>query len=151
MQKSKKNDVQKSIKCVKCDFENPANMKFCGNCGAKLSVTPTTPEFEGLTLLHITGSAYLLISLIFNTLVKDTVLVVPYLASGLLGLYAGYEFYKGKTGMWSKIISILAIVMGVVSTSYLFWMGLELRGVIGPAWVIFLISAWLLWKDRGRL
>jgi len=151
MQKSKKNDVQKSIKCVKCDFENPANMKFCGNCGTRLTVTAATPELEGLALLHIAGSAYLLISLFFNTLVRDTVLMIPYLASGLLGLYAGYEFHKRKTGKWLKIISTLAIIMGVVSTSYLFWMGLELRGVIGPAWVIFLTNAWTLWKNRGRL
>jgi hypothetical protein len=26
-----------------------------------------------------------------------------------------------------------------------------LRGVIGPAWIIFIINAWTLWKARKRL
>ncbi len=27
--------------CPKCGFENPANFNFCGNCGARLSATPS--------------------------------------------------------------------------------------------------------------
>ncbi|MCP8316491.1 MAG: zinc ribbon domain-containing protein [archaeon] len=144
--------MSEKVKCKKCGFENPSNLKFCGNCGARLSVTAITPKFEGLALLHITGSAYLIISLIFNALVQASVIfMIPYIASGLLGLYAGYEFYTSKAGKWLKIISALAIIIGLVSTSLLFLIGLEVRGVIGPAWVIFLINAWMLWKERVRL
>ena len=27
------------MKCLKCQFENPEGMKFCGECGAKLEKT----------------------------------------------------------------------------------------------------------------
>ena len=107
--------------------------------------------------MHVTGSAYLLISLIFNPLVQFLVLTeiiysIPYIASALLGLYAGYEFYMGKISKYLKMISVLAIVLGLASTIFLFWIGLEiLSGIIGPAWVIFLINAWMLLKERARL
>lgn len=140
------------VKCEKCGFDNPSNVKFCGNCGARLSVTAITPKFEGLALLHITGSAYLIISLIFNALVQASLIfLIPYIISALLGLYAGYEFYIGKVSKYLKFVSALAIILGLVSTFLLFWIGLGVRGVIGPAWVIFLINAWMLWKERARL
>ncbi|MEM2872941.1 MAG: zinc ribbon domain-containing protein [Nitrososphaerales archaeon] len=161
MNAHKEDDMNESIKCKKCGFENPANVKFCGNCGAKLSAIVEANKFEGLALLHITGSAYLLISLISsyslisifsNALVGErNTLMILYLASGLLGLYAGYEFYIGKISKYLKFISALVIIIGLVSTSLLFWAGLVVMGVIGPAWIIFLINAWMLWKERKRL
>jgi hypothetical protein len=150
--KEDSDDMPKSIKCKKCGYENPTNLKFCGNCGAKLGAVAITPKFEGLALLHITASVYLLISLTFNALVQASLIfTIPYVASALLGLYAGYEFYIGKVQKWLKIVSALAIIIGLVSTSTLFWIGLDIRGVIGPAWVIFLINAWMLWKERAKL
>lgn len=144
--------MSERVKCRKCGFENPANLKFCGNCGARLSITIEAPKFEGLALLHITASVYLLISLAFNALVQASLIfIIPYIASALLGLYAGYELYIGKVEKWLKIISALAIIIGLASTFLLFWIGLEIKGVIGPAWVIFLINAWILWKERARL
>jgi hypothetical protein len=77
--------------------------------------------------------------------------MVLYLISGLLGLYAGYEFYIGKVSKYLKFVSALAIIIGLASTFILFLIGLEIRGIIGPAWVIFLINAWMLWKERTRL
>jgi len=146
---------------MKCGFENPTNLKFCGNCGARLDIATITPKFEGLALLHITASAYLLISLISsyslislfsNALVGESyTFMILYLISGLLGLYASYEFYIGKVEKWLKMISAVAIALGLASTSILFWTGLLVEGVIGPAWVIFLINAWMLWKERARL
>jgi len=68
-----------------------------------------------------------------------------------MGLYAGYQFYLGKTGKHLKIISSLAIITGLASTSILFLIGLGIRGVIGPAWIIFLVNAWVLWKERKKL
>jgi len=138
------------VKCDKCGFENPEGLKFCGNCGAKLGIV--TPKFEGLALLHITGSIYLLTSLIFNTLVQSIlILTTTYLASALLGLYAGYEFYKGKVTKWLRITSAAATATGLASTLILFLMGLGVRGIIGPAWTIFMINAWMLWKQRLSL
>jgi hypothetical protein len=140
------------VKCEKCGFDNPSNVKFCGNCGARLSIATITPKFEGLALLHITGSVYLLISLIFNALVQASMIFfIPYIISGLLGLYAGYEFYLGKVSKYLKFVSALAIILGLASTFLLFIIGLGVRGVIGPAWIIFLINLLMLWKERARL
>jgi hypothetical protein len=144
--------MKMSIKCKKCGFENPSNFKFCGNCGEKLIEIEATPKFEGLALLHITASIYLLISLIFNALVQASLtFTIPYILSAFLGLYAGYQFYLGKTSKYLKIISLLAIAIGLASTFILFLIGLEIRGVIGPAWIIFLVNAWILWKERKKL
>jgi hypothetical protein len=140
------------VKCGKCGFDNPEGLKFCGNCGARLSTAAVTPKFEGLALLHITGSIYLLVSLIFNALVQASpAFLAPYIVSALLGLYAGYELYTGKVGKHLKIVSALAIIIGLASTLILFLIGLGIRGVIGPAWIIFLISAWTLWKERKKM
>ncbi len=153
--------MSNSIKCKKCGFENPEGLKFCGNCGAKISAIVEVHKFEGLALLHITASVYLLISIISsynllsvfsNALVGErNTFMILYFVSALLGLYAGYEFYIGKISKYLKIISALAIIIGLVSTSLLFWAGLVVMGVIGPAWIIFLINAWMLWKERKRL
>lgn len=40
--------------CDKCGFENPANFKFCGNCGA--SLVPTAPRASGEDKLARLGS-----------------------------------------------------------------------------------------------
>jgi len=142
-----------SIKCRKCGFENPPNFKFCGNCGEKLVEVEAAPRFEGLALLHITASIYLIISLIFNAVVQASpAFIIPYIISALLGLYAGYSFHMGRIGKYLKIASVIAIILGLASTFILFLIGLGmLRGVVGPAWIIFLISAWTLWKTRKRL
>jgi hypothetical protein len=141
-----------SVKCRRCGFENPSSFKFCGNCGGKLVEMEVAPRFEGLALLHITASIYLIISLIFNTLVQASlVFAIPYTLSALMGLYAGYQFYLGKTGKYLKIVSLLAIMLGLASTFILFLIGLGIRGVIGPAWIIFLVNAWILWRERRRL
>jgi len=145
-------DMPKSIKCKRCGFENPADLKFCGNCGTRLGVKATTPTLVGLALLHLTGSAYLLISLIFSALVQASLIfIIPYIISGLLGLYAGYGYYTGKTNKYLKIVSVMAMASGFASTSLMFWIGLEIKGIIGPAWVIFLINAWVFWKEVARL
>lgn len=140
------------VRCGKCGFENPPDLKFCGNCGARLSVVLETPRFEGLALLHIAGSLYLLLSLAFNALVQAIpAFIILHASSALLGLYAGYRFYTGRASKYLKIVSPLAIALGLTSTSILFLLGLAIRGVIGPAWIIFLVNAWALWRDRKML
>lgn len=140
------------VKCEKCGFDNPPNMKFCGNCGSRLEAIVEPRKFEGLALLHITGSAYLIISLIFNSLVQASLIfTILYVASALLGLYSGYKFYTDEARRYLKIASALAIIIGLASTFMLFIIGLGVRGVIGPAWIIFVINAWALWRERKRL
>jgi hypothetical protein len=140
------------VRCGKCGFENPPDLKFCGNCGTRLSVVLETPRFEGLASLHIAGSLYLLLSLAFNALVRASpAFIILYASSALLGLYAGYRFYTGRASKYLKIVSPLAIALGLTSTSILFLLGLAIRGVIGPAWIIFLVNAWALWRDRKML
>lgn len=138
------------MKCRKCGFENPEGLKFCGNCGSRLNVVEPS-RFESLAFLQLAGSLYLLISLIFNALVQASLLfVIPYLLSCLLGLYSSYMFYVGRVGREVKVVSALAIALGLSFTLLLFLIGLGVRGVIGPAWVIFLISAWVLWRTRKQ-
>jgi hypothetical protein len=140
------------VRCGKCGFENPPDLKFCGNCGARLSVVLEAPSFEGLALLHIAGSLYLLLSLAFNALVQASpAFIILYASSALLGLYAGYRFYTGRASKYLKIVSPLAIALGLTSTSILFLLGLAIRGVVGPAWIIFLVNAWALWRNRRKL
>ncbi|MGB9660118.1 MAG: zinc-ribbon domain-containing protein [Nitrososphaerales archaeon] len=35
-----------SEKCKKCGFENPFNVKFCSNCGARLKVITEIPSLK---------------------------------------------------------------------------------------------------------
>lgn len=37
--------------CATCGFENPASMRFCGNCGSALAPTPGTEERKLVTIL----------------------------------------------------------------------------------------------------
>ena len=34
------------MKCVKCGFDNPEGMQFCGKCGTKLEITCSTCGFN---------------------------------------------------------------------------------------------------------
>lgn len=144
--------MAEGVRCRKCGFENPGGLKFCGNCGSRLTPAAEGPRLEGLALLHVAGSLYLIVSVISNALVRaSAIFTISYIASALLGLYAGYGLYAGKVGKWLKAASALAIAIGLVFTLLLFLIGLEIRGVIGPAWVIFLMGAWALWRGMARL
>ena len=102
-----------------------------------------------MAAIHITASLYLLLSVAFNVIVQATYLLfVPYLVSGATGLYLGYEYHRGKKGRWLKVASALTVAIGLAATSVLFILGLALRGVIGPAWILFLVNAWWLWSSR---
>lgn len=136
------------VKCPKCGFENASDMKFCGKCGAKLEIKSSRGSFEGLAALHIAASLYLLLSVVFNSLVHTfLLLLVPYTVSGVAGLYLGYEFHYGKRGRRLKVASALTIAIGLAATSGLFIFG---TGVIAPAWILFLVNAWYLWGIRNE-
>ncbi len=34
------------MRCPQCDFENPPNFKFCGQCGAALAGQTATPQIN---------------------------------------------------------------------------------------------------------
>ncbi len=34
------------MQCAKCGFDNPARMKFCGECGTPLAMSSAAPEAE---------------------------------------------------------------------------------------------------------
>jgi hypothetical protein len=143
--------------CGKCGSENPPGAKYCLNCGKKLvgPVEPGFRSFEGLSLLHLAGSAYVLISVLFNELIfGHPLFLVPYLVAGLLGLAAAYEFHNWLNVERKRLIiaiSMLTISLGFGATFVLFLVGLTVHGVIGPTWVIFLLNGWKLWADRHKL
>ena len=139
------------VKCSKCGYENASGLKFCGKCGAKLGPNPSKGSLEGLAALHIAASLYLLLTVAFNSLVQASLLfIAPYMISGVAGLYLGYEFHRGKMGGRLKVASALTIAIGLSATSVLFIIGLYAQGVIGPAWILFLVNAWWLWGARNE-
>ena len=149
----KKSARKERVKCKKCGFRNQPGSEFCSRCGLNLevSVVKFGEGFEGLALLHFTGSAYLLISLVSNQLAQTLLFALPFSVTGLLGLFVGWTLLKRRVGTWIKFLSATTIALGFVATLILYYFGLRLMGLTGPAWVIFLFNAWKLWKDRSRL
>jgi hypothetical protein len=72
-------------------------------------------------------------------------MITLYAVAGITGLIAAYQFYSGRVEKYTKYLSLFAIGIGIVATSILFIMGLLLNGIIGPAWVIFIVNAFALW------
>ncbi|MEM2029447.1 MAG: zinc ribbon domain-containing protein [Candidatus Bathyarchaeia archaeon] len=142
----------KRVKCAKCGFENLVNASFCSGCGARLKPLPVEAKgrFDALCLLLFVGSTYLAVSLIFNVIYQVMIFAVPSLVSILLGVYACYRLYRGRFGRWVFVSSIVAVALGLGITFIVFLMGLNIRGVFGPGWVIYAAAAWRLWKDSKR-
>jgi len=139
----------KRVKCAKCGFENFANASFCSGCGARLKPLPAKAGgFEALTLLLLVGSAYLIVSLAFNVIYQVTLFAILSIVSVVFGVYATYELYHGRFAGRVLASSALAVVFGFAVTFLVFLMGLDVKGVFGPGWVIFLAAGWKLWKDR---
>ncbi len=137
------------VNCPVCGFDSPQNLRFCGNCGTRLTRNAEPERFEGLASLHLATSLYLILSVAFNGLVQSTaILFIPYSASGILGMYASYSLFQRRRRRWVSAASVLAITIGFSSTFFLFILGLAVKGVIGPVWVIFLLTGWFLWKTR---
>ena len=136
-------------RCQKCGFINGPGIKFCGNCGAKLGLRPRPDYVQALASMHIATSAYVILTLAFNYLAHSIgLLVITYSVAGVAGLYIGYSLHMGHSGKWLKFASAITIALGLLGTSVLFWLGLTLQGLIGPAWVLYLATAYLLWLCR---
>ena len=144
------------VECAKCGFENLANASFCSGCGAGLKPLPAEAKgrFEALSLLLLVGSAYLIVSLAVDMVYQVMVFAIVSMVSVVFGVYAGYELYRGRFGRWVLASSAVAVASGFAVTFLVFWMGLDVKGVFGPGWVIFAVAAWKLWRDkkaaRGR-
>src|SRR3989304_6357165 len=96
-----KEEAEKMISCEKCGFQNPAGAKFCLNCGKSLAISAALPSagFEGLSLLHFTGSTYIVVSVAFNELYRvSPVFLGLFLAVAIMGLGVAYGFY-----VWQKV------------------------------------------------
>lgn len=152
-----KEEAENVIQCGKCGFQNPAGAKFCLNCGKSLAIPATVPSagFDGLSLLHFTGSIYILISVAFNELYRVSLIFLGiFIAVPIMGLGVAYGFYTWQKVTHRKlvqVVSVVTIALGFSVTFVLFYLGLNVSGVIGPAWVIFLVTGWKLWTDRNRL
>ncbi|MBW2675596.1 MAG: zinc ribbon domain-containing protein [Deltaproteobacteria bacterium] len=144
--------MKRSVKCSRCGFENLPQAKYCSNCGAKITVLQASEVgFEGVFILHVLGSAYLLTSLFFNAVLRTSVLRTSsplpllYLASGVLGLVSAWEFNRWpnrKFKSWVKVLSSTAMVLGLAGTLIIFFMELGSKGIVEPAWLIFVINAY---------
>jgi hypothetical protein len=131
---------------------NGVGIKFCGNCGVELRATMLTDYVQALAILHIASSLYVLLTLGSNYLVqRNFFLLIPYAVVGVAGLYVGYEMHRGNGGRWLKVASAITIGLGLAVTSFLYVFGLFYAGLIGPAWVLFLVCAWLLWVSRKSI
>jgi uncharacterized protein (DUF983 family) len=135
------------VKCPECGFENLVNASFCSGCGCSLKPT-VKGQFEALYILLLVGSIYLFISLVFNELMQVPLFAGPSFVSVVLGIYASYRLSKGGIGRGVVAASAIAIGVGFVTTFFVFLLGLDIKGVFGPAWVIFLAAAYRLLKDR---
>jgi hypothetical protein len=140
------------LKCPKCGFENPSGIRFCGNCGQELKPAVRSKYVEALVFLQVATSLYFLISIAFNKIVQSfPFFLISYAAVGLAGIYIGAQLHRGGGGSWLKLASAISIALGLGVSSYLFILGLMVGGVVGPAWVLFIVCAWLLWVSRKSL
>jgi len=137
------------VKCPKCGYENPDGAKFCANCGYRLD-RPRADGHEALGLLLVSGGMLLLLTLVFNSILRIVVYAAAlYLIAGLLGIYGGYELYRGRVGAAPLAASAASIALGLASTLFTFALGLPLKGIVPPDWIIFLVAAWKLLSERG--
>jgi ribosomal protein L40E len=148
-------DAEKSEKkpniCPKCGAKNRSAAKFCDSCGARLLVE-SKGGFEALASLNLVAALYVLLSAAFNEIIRAApIFLALYLSAGILGLGVAYQMSAGKVGRWTKFLSLAIVILGLAGTIILFLIGLGIRGVVGPGWVIFLILAWRLWQDRRSL
>jgi hypothetical protein len=149
------NSKEETVKCPKCGLVSRSGTKYCPNCGVKFDLHHPISDrsLPSLAFLHFTGSAYLIITAIVNPLVQASLLfLIPYIVVGILSLFVGSQFYTGKMIKgWTKSLSMLVIIVGVIITIVIYVLGFRLERLIGPAWVIFVFNGWALIKNWRSL
>lgn len=100
-------------------------------------------------------SAYILISVLFNELYQTSYIFLGlFLAVAIMGLGAAYGFNSWGRVTRRRLVQVVSAVtvgLGFGVTFVLFYLGLSVSGVVGPAWVFFVVTGWKLWTDRNRL
>ena len=140
------------VRCPRCGFMNGQGIKFCGNCGAEILPKPRGKYAEALAVLLVTSSLYMLLTLVFNYWVHGLIpLLALYSVSGIAGLYVGYALHRGEGGRWLKFATALTIGLGLAGTLVLFLLGLGVDIPIDAGWVLYVVSAVLLWTSRKSL
>ena len=138
-------------KCPKCGYDNPPDAKYCLNCGYKL-MREENVKLEAEGLLLISSGIILLLTLLFNGLMRIVPsLALVYLIFGITSIYSGLRLYSGSASLLNIIIATLSIVFGFAGTFFLYLLGLPLKGLVSPDWVIYIVTAFKLLSDRKKL
>ncbi len=151
MEKGKEDD---SVICAKCGFSNSPELKFCGNCGARLSRPTAGQMLQSLSLLLIATSLYLVVSILVNGILQASILFLTgYLVSALLGMYAGYRILQERSGRGLVVTAAASISVGFVFSFTLFLVELGAGGkdFVGPVWIFFALMGWVLLKARREM
>jgi uncharacterized paraquat-inducible protein A len=138
-------------KCPKCGYDNPQEAKYCLNCGFKL-VQEEKYNLEAEGMLLIASGTILLMTLLFNALIKIlTLLLLIYFVIGITSIYSGIRLYSGSSSIFNLILATISIVFGFAGSFFLYLLGLSLKGLVSPDWIIYLIVAYKLYADRKKL
>ncbi|MFP3132980.1 MAG: zinc-ribbon domain-containing protein [Nitrososphaeria archaeon] len=146
-------DIETSLmtKCPKCGYENPPEAKYCLNCGYKL-VQEERERFEGSGLLLITSGTILIVTFLFNALLRVfSLLAIIYVIFGITSIYSGYRLYRGPSSLADLILASVSIIFGFSGTLFLYIIGLAFKGLVTPDWIIYLIATIKLLTDRKKL
>ncbi len=138
-------------KCPKCGYENPPDAKYCLNCGYRL-IHEETVKLEAEGVLLIASGIILLLTLMFNALMRVVpALVIVYLVFGITSVYSGAKLYSGSISLFNVVLATLSIIFGFAGCFFLYLLGLSLKGLVSPDWVIYVIAAYKLLSDRNKL
>ncbi|MGC9208742.1 MAG: zinc ribbon domain-containing protein [Nitrososphaeria archaeon] len=139
-----------TMKCPRCGYENPPEAKYCLNCGFRL-VSEERVRFEGEGLLLVSGGLISLLVMLFNTLLHLFIsLTLAYLVLVLTSLYSGLRLYRGSVSLAVIALSSVSIIIGFSVGMFLYLLGLGLKGLVSPDWVIYLLAAYKMYADRKK-
>ncbi len=60
-------------------------------------------------------------------------------------------YYLGSSSIFNLILATMSIAFGFGGSFFLYLLGLSLKGLVSPDWIIYLIAAYKLHADRKRL
>jgi ribosomal protein L40E len=147
--KAAKPEAQRGV-CPKCGNLNPADAEFCFKCGTRFG--PGGGSLDGLMVLSLTGVLYTVLSAALNEIIRSSTLFLGlYLGTGVLGIVVLYGLRTRRFMRWIKFVCLAMVAVGLSGTFLMYLIGLGLRGVVGPGWVIFVVMGWRLWQDRYSL